>query len=86
MLKELRKKAEEFRNLGRKYKRNFGKAERQQRKMLLDEARSLKDEAHMLEDHMIYDELNKAQVIACTLVGTNSNYIKGRTFKTLSEQ
>ena len=83
MLKELRKKAEEFRNLGRKYKRNFGKAERQQRKMLLDEARSLKDEAHMLEDHMIYDELNKAQVIACTLVGTNSNYIKGRTFKTL---
>ncbi|HCX23038.1 MAG: IGHMBP2 family helicase [Flammeovirgaceae bacterium] len=83
MLKELRKKAEEFRNLGRKYKRNFGKAEREQRKMLLNEARNLKDEAHLLEDHMIYDELNKAQVIACTLIGTNSQYIKGRTFKTL---
>lgn len=83
MLKDLRRKAEEFRNLGRKYKRNFGRAEREQRRLMLDEARNLKDEAHMLEDHMIYDELNKAQVIACTLVGTNSTYIKGRTFKTL---
>ncbi|WP_421872272.1 AAA domain-containing protein [Marinoscillum sp.] len=83
MLKDLRKKAEEFRNLGRKYKRNFGKAEREQRKLLLNEARNLKEEAHLLEEHMIYDELNKAQVIACTLIGANSSYLKNRTFKTL---
>lgn len=83
MLKDLRKKAEEFRNLGRKYKRNFGRAEREQRKLLLNEARNLKEEAHLLEEHMIYDELNKAQVIACTLIGANSSYLKNRTFKTL---
>ena len=83
MLKDLRKKAEEFRNLGRKYKRNFGRAEREQRKMLLNEAKNLKEDAHLLEDHMIQDELNKAQVIACTLIGANSNYLRGRTYKTL---
>ena len=83
MLKDLRKKAEEFRNLGRKYKRNFGRAEREQRKMLLNEAKNLKEDAHLLEDHMIHDELNKAEVISCTLIGANSNYLRGRTFKTL---
>lgn len=83
MLKEIRRKSEEFRSLGKKYKRNFGHAERQQRRMLLNEAKNLREEAHMLEDHMIYDELNQAQVIACTLVGANSSYLHGRTFKSL---
>lgn len=83
MLKDLRRKADEFKGLGKKHKRNFGRAERQQRKLLLDEARSLREDARLLEDHMIRDELNKAQVIACTLVGTNSSYLHGRTYKTL---
>lgn len=83
MLKDLRKKAEEYRSLGYKYKRNFGRAEREQRRMLLDEARTLRDDARMLEDHMVHDELNKAQVIACTLVGANNSYIQHRTYKTL---
>ncbi|MEQ8473671.1 MAG: AAA domain-containing protein [Marinoscillum sp.] len=82
-LKDLRKKAEEFRALGYKYKRNFGRAEREQRRMLLDEARNLKNDARMLEDHMVHDELNKAQVIACTLVGANNSYIQNRSYKTL---
>lgn len=83
LLKDLRKKSEEFRALGKKHKRNFGRNERQQRKLLLDEAKTLKEEARALEDHMVNDELNRAEVIACTLVGANSNYLYGRTFKTL---
>jgi len=83
LLKDLRKKAEEYRKMGLKYKRNFGRSERQQRKLMLDEARNLKDDARMLEDHMIHDELNKAQVIACTLIGANNSYIQNRTYKTL---
>ncbi len=83
MLKDLRKKAEEFRTMGLKHKRNFGRAEREQRRLLLDEARNIKDDARMLEDHMIHDELNKAEVVACTLVGANSSYLQRRTFKTL---
>ncbi len=83
LLKDLRKKAEEFSKMGHKYKRNFGRAEREQRKMLLSEARNLRDDARMLEDHMIHDELNKAEVIACTLIGANNQYLANRTFKTL---
>ena len=83
LLKDLRKKAEEYRAMGKKHKRHFGREERQQRTLLLNEARTLKEDARMLEDHMIHDELNKAEVIACTLVGANSNYLQNRTFKTL---
>lgn len=83
LLKDLRKKAEEYRALGKKHKRHFGREERQQRTLLLNEARTLKEDARMLEDHMIHDELNKAEVIACTLVGANSSYLQNRTFKTL---
>ena len=83
MLRDLRRKSEEMRSIGGKYKRNFGREERQQRRLLYDEAKALKEEAKMLEGHMIFDEMNKAEVIACTLVGANSNYMGNRTFKTV---
>ncbi len=83
LLRDLRRKSEEMRTIGKKYKRNFGASERQQRRLLLQEAKSLKEEALSLESYMIRDELDKAQVIACTLVGANSNYLNNRTFKTL---
>lgn len=82
-LKDLRKQAEEYFKLGGKYKRKFGREEAQQRKMLKAEARKLKDEALMLENYMIDDLLNKAQVIACTLVGVNHQHMYRRTFKTV---
>jgi ATP-dependent RNA/DNA helicase IGHMBP2 len=83
MLRDLRRKSEEMRSIGGKFKRNFGREERQQRKLLYEEAKNLKEEALMLEGHMIFDEINKAEVIACTLVGANSNYLGNRTFKTV---
>ena len=83
MLRDLRKKSEEMRALGRKYKRNFGREEREQRRLLLDEAKALKEEALALEGHMVFDEIRKAQVICCTLVGANNGYIANREFKTL---
>ena len=83
LLKDLRRKSEEMRDMGKKYKRNFGQSERQQRRFLLDEARKIKEEALALESYMINDELDRAQVIACTLVGSSSNYLYNRSFKTL---
>ncbi len=83
MLRDLRRKSEEMRSVGGKYKRNFGREERQQRRLLYEEAKNLKEEARMLEGHMIFDEINKAEVIACTLVGANSNFLGNRTFKTV---
>ena len=43
-IKKLKKQASEFRNMAHKYKRNFGKAERDQRKALFDEARNIMKE------------------------------------------
>lgn len=82
-LRGVRKKYEEYRNTAFKYKRNFGHAERQQRKMLLQEAGRFRDEADMLESYITNSLLDGAQVIACTLVGSNHYLIKDRVFKTV---
>lgn len=82
-LKDLRKQAEEYFKLGGKHKRKFGREEAQQRKLLKAEARKLKDEASVLENYMMDDLLNSAQVIACTLVGANHQHMYRRHFKTV---
>ncbi|MEX2336402.1 MAG: AAA domain-containing protein, partial [Fulvivirga sp.] len=82
-LKALRKQAEEYKALGKKFKRNFGYAEREQRKRLLAEAKYMREEAKQLEFYISNDILSKAQVIACTMVGTNNKVLKGVTFKTV---
>ncbi len=83
MLKDLRKKSEEMRGVGLKYKRKFGKEERQQRRLLLEESRKLKEDALLLESHMIHQLIQGVQVIACTLIGSNSEYLRNRKFSTL---
>jgi ATP-dependent RNA/DNA helicase IGHMBP2 len=79
-LKKLLKSAEEYRSLGRKYKRNFGREERAQRKRLMDEAAKLKEDALSLENYILYDIFQQTQVVACTLVGANSQALKGMKF------
>ena len=83
MLKDLRKRSEEMRGMGLKYKRKFGREEKEQRRMLLDEAKKLKEDARLLEGHMIHQLLQEAQVVACTLIGANTDYLRGRRFSTL---
>lgn len=82
-LKSLRKKANEFRSLAKKYKRNFGHTEREQRKMLFAEASRFKEEAEHLEFYIINSILSSAQVIASTLVGANNYNLKGMNFRTV---
>ena len=82
-LKILRKKADEYRNLARKYKRNFGYAEREQRNMLFAEASKLKEEAEHLEFYIINSIISSARVIATTLVGANNYNLKGMKFRTV---
>ncbi len=83
LLRDLRRKAEQIRSMAGKFKRNFGRAEREERRYLYDESKKLKEEVRMLEGHMIFDELNKAQVIACTLSGANHSHLRNRKFKTV---
>ncbi|KAG4080471.1 hypothetical protein HA402_013929 [Bradysia odoriphaga] len=60
-IKRLKKQANEFRDMAHKYKRNFGKAEREQRKALFDEARKIMKEVGNTEQYIIDDLIAKAQ-------------------------
>lgn len=82
-LKKLRKQATELKRMAWQYKRKFGKEEAEQRKLLLNEARWVLDEARALEDYLLEQLLTSAQVITATLVGTNHVYLKGKTFSTV---
>jgi superfamily I DNA and/or RNA helicase len=81
-IKKLKKKAGEFRDMAHKYKRNFGKAEREQRKALFDEARNLMKDVERIEQSLLDDLLAKAQVITATLVGANHHTIRQLRFRT----
>ncbi len=82
-LREIRKRSEEYRRMGKKYKRSFGAEERMQRNLIMKEARMLKEDADRIEQHITEDLLDRAQVIACTLVGSTHGLVNQRTFKTV---
>jgi superfamily I DNA and/or RNA helicase len=82
-LRGLRQRSEEFRKLAKKYKRQYGKSERIQRMRLFDEAKALKAESRNLEEYITDNLIDNADVIACTLTGSNQAYIKERMFKTV---
>jgi len=82
-VKKWRKQAGEFRDMAHKYKRNFGKAEREQRKALFDEARKIMRQVENTEQYIMDDLLAKAQVITATLVGANHYTVKNLRFHTV---
>lgn len=82
-IKKLKKQANAFRDMAHKYKRQFGKAEREQRKALFDEARKIMKDVEQTEQY-IYDSLiAQAQVITATLVGANHYTIRNLRFHTV---
>ncbi|WP_020603798.1 AAA domain-containing protein [Spirosoma spitsbergense] len=81
--KKLKKQAAEFKNMAHKYKRSFGKAERDQRKALFDEAHRIMKEVNNTEQYIIDDLIGKAQVITATLVGSNQYMVRNLTFQTV---
>ncbi|HEY4148164.1 MAG TPA: AAA domain-containing protein [Chitinophagaceae bacterium] len=82
-VKKLKKQANEFRDMAHKYKRSFGKAEREQRKALFDEARAILRQVENTEQYVMNDLLAKAQVITATLVGANHYTVRHLTYHTV---
>ncbi|WP_066628852.1 AAA domain-containing protein [Labilibacter marinus] len=82
-LKAIKKQADEYYRTARKYKRNFGHEERQQRRLLLQESSKLKKEAEQLEYYIVNDILSNSQVIASTMVGASNYQIRDRKFNTV---
>lgn len=82
-LKSIRKKEEEYKRMAGQYKRNFGREERFQRELLRKEARLYRADAKRIEREITDDLVDRAQVIACTLVGSTHSLIQERMFKTV---
>lgn len=82
-VKRLKKMAAEFKNMAHKYKRSFGKAEREQRKALFDEAHRIMRDVAKIEEFVSGDVISKAQVITATLVGADHYTIKKLSYQTV---
>jgi len=82
-LRALRKKMEQVKSMALKFKRNFGHHEKEQRRLLLTEAKVLKSDADMLEFYIINDVLLNCNAVCCTLIGSSHPVLRGRRFKTV---
>jgi len=82
-LKNYRKTADEYFRMASKYKRTFGREEREQRQLLYQEARKILQDAKVLEDYIIDEQFDKAQVIACTPVVSSNRMMRDRIFSTV---
>jgi ATP-dependent RNA/DNA helicase IGHMBP2 len=82
-VKKLRKQANEFRDMAHKYKRNFGRAEREQRKALFDAAYKIIKDIANIEQYVTEDIIEKANVITATLVGANHYTVKRQEYHTV---
>lgn len=82
-LKNYRKMADEYFRMAGKYKRTFGKEEREQRQLFYNEARKILSEARVLEDYILSEQFDKAQVIACTPVVSASRIMRDKYFSSV---
>jgi len=82
-IKQLKKQAAGYKDMAHKYKRSFGKAERDQRKALFDEAHRMIKDVGKIEQFIIDDLVSKAQVITATLVGSNHYTVRDLKFNTV---
>ncbi len=82
-IKQLKIRAEEFRKMALKYKRSFGKAEREQRQLLFKEVKNLRTEIKKLQAYNEEKLFEEAQVIAGTPIGLYDAGVDHLHFTTL---
>ena len=82
-IKKIKTQAAEYRRMAKKYKRRFGAREHQQRQQLFKEAGELMAWAKNLEDRILDQILEGADVITSTLVGAANEVIQHKKFRTV---
>ncbi len=82
-IKQLKIRAEEFRKMALKYKRSFGKAEREQRNLLFKEVKNIRTEIKKLQAYNEEKLYSEAAVILGTPVGLYDAKINHLTFHSL---
>lgn len=81
-IRKIKIQAAELRRQARRYRRHYGAEERLEKQSLLDEAKELSSWANQLEERLIEQILDSAQVITCTLVGAAHPVLEHRKFRT----
>jgi ATP-dependent RNA/DNA helicase IGHMBP2 len=82
-IKTLRKTADEYFRMAGKYKRTLGREDREQRKLLYQEAKKIMQEVRDLEDYIYNDLFETAQIIACTPVVSSGRMMRDKQFTTV---
>ncbi|MCB9235493.1 MAG: AAA family ATPase [Bacteroidia bacterium] len=82
-LKQMQRQGREMREQALKFKRNFGREERENRKNLLSEVKELRKTVREMEKFIVEDVLNQARVLVTTLVGAASETLRDRRFSTV---
>jgi len=82
-IKDLKIRAEQFRKMALKYKRSFGKAEREQRDLLFKEVKNLRNEIKKIQAYNEEKLYTEAEVILGTPIGLYDAKINRLTFHTL---
>ncbi len=79
-LRSLRKRMEQVRSMAYKYKRDFGFREKENRRQLMDQVKTLKADADVLEFYIVNDLLKNSDAICCTLVGSSHYLLRGKKY------
>ncbi len=82
-IRKVKIEAAELRRQANRYRRSYGAEERMEKQRLFQEANELSAWANQLEERLINQILDSAQVIACTLVGAAHPVLDGRKFRTV---
>jgi predicted DNA helicase len=82
-IKQLKIRAEEFRKMALKYKRSFGKAEREQRQLLFKEVKNIRNEIKKIQAYNEEKLFEEAEVIAGTPIGIYDAGVDHLHFSTL---
>jgi ATP-dependent RNA/DNA helicase IGHMBP2 len=82
-VKQLRIRAEEFRKMALKYKRSFGKSEREQRNLLFKEVKNIRTEIKKLQTYNEEKLFKEADVILGTPIGLYDAGLQHLSFHTL---
>lgn len=83
VMKELRKKSAELHQMAGKYKRVFGKEEREHRQLMYTEAKKMSREVYEMEEQIERYLVDNAQVICCTPAMSNNGLLESRNFPVL---
>ncbi|HYG50344.1 MAG TPA: AAA domain-containing protein [Flavobacteriales bacterium] len=83
LIRELKKKSDELHKMAGKYKRVFGKEEREHRNLLYTEAKKMSKEAIEMEEQIEKYLVDNAQVICCTPAMVNDGHLRDKKFNYL---